>query len=374
MTIVYDVSHIQTRRAGIGRYSLSLLSEMLRLDPANHYLLHGWSHSIDRSIIERLSTPKTSLRVHRIPGFVKRAYWEQFPLIPLKLFTGRYDIFHSADPFSPPVGRQKLVVTVYDLLGLTHPQYFERSVTRRCRHMAEWMQKADAIIVPSRYALGQCLSLGIKSESKFHLVPPILDRQFSESPDSSDQSVLTELGLTRPYILFVGTIEPRKNMPGLIKAFELLGEHDETDLVLAGKLGWMSGDVIHQVRASPRAASIHRLEYLPEAALVPLYRQAVCFAYPSFAEGYGLPITEAMACGTPVITSNSSALAEIGEGAARLVDPDSPDEIAEAMRSLLNSARDRASLREAGLRRAAEIRQGSSARTVIHLYESLTDL
>ncbi|HXX62855.1 MAG TPA: glycosyltransferase family 1 protein [Bacteroidota bacterium] len=371
MTIAYDVSHIQRRRAGIGRYSLSLLSEILRLDQANHYVLHGWSHSIDRSTLEGLSSSRVSLSIHRIPGFVKRGYWERIRLLPLILFTGRYDIFHSADPFSPPVGRQKLIVTVYDLLGLTHPQYFERSVVRRCRHMAGWMQKADAIIVPSRFALHQCVSLGIKSESKIHIVPPLLERQFSENPDSSDQSVVAELGLSHPYILFVGTIEPRKNIPGLIKAFELLGGHEDVDLVLAGKLGWLSGDVIRQIRLSPKASSIRWLEYVPESALGPLYRRALCFIYPSFAEGYGLPVAEAMACGTPVITSNSSALAEIGEGAVRLVSPESPEEISNAMRDLLHNAQDRASLREAGLRRALEIREASSARAVIRLYESL---
>lgn len=373
MIVAYDVSHIQRRRGGIGRFSLSLLQQLLRVDDRNRYILHGWSYSIDQKTLEGLRSPRCALATTKIPGPVKRAYWERLPIVPLRYFAGEFDLFHSSDPFYPPVGRRKVIVTVYDLLSRSHPQYFEPSIVKRDRRMVRWAERADAVLVPSRFTLEELSRSGIVPAERIHVVPPPIADTFSAEEGPLDGETVHRLGLERPYILFVGTLEPRKNVAGLVKAFERLCADGMTgvDLVIAGKLGWMSTDVPRAIHASPRAGRIHWLRYVPESDLAPLYRRAVCFVYPSFVEGYGLPVAESMACGVPVITSNSSGMKEAAGAGALLVDPSSTADIASAMAAMIGDGALRERYAGAAVHRAKSIRDASDPRSVIRIYESL---
>ncbi len=374
MIIAYDVSHIQRGRGGIGGYTLALLRRILEADTVNRYILHGWSYSIDRNVLKGLVTSRCSLSAKHIPGILKRAYWDMVPFVPLKFFTGTFDIFHSGDQFFPPVGRRKLVVTLHDLLARSHPQFFEESVLRRDHRTGSRIGRADAVIVQSRFTRDQLLDSGMVSPDRIHVIPPPIPSEFAPEEGAWDTDTRARYDLVGPYILSIGTIEPRKNILALVSAFENLcgdGARD-VDLVIAGKMGWMSVEFPDRLRRSPFARRIRWLQYVPESDLAPLYRGAMCLVYPSFAEGYGKPVAEAMACGIPVVTSRSSGMAEAAGDAAILIDPHSIEEITGAMSLLVHDEGARARLRIAGVERAIELRNGFDPGAVIRLYSSLS--
>ena len=169
-------------------------------------------------------------------------------------------------------------------------------------------------------------------------------------------------GLTKPYLLFVGTIEPRKNVATLLDAYEALprAEREAFDLVVAGPPGWNSSPTLERLRKP--AAGIHYLGYVPESQLPGLTAGATMLVYPSLYEGFGLPVAQAMAAGVPVITSNVSALPEITGDAALHVDPRSAPALSAAMQTLLGSSDLQRTLRERGIRRAAKFRWETCAR------------
>ena len=196
-----------------------------------------------------------------------------------------------------------------------------------------------------------------------------------EGSEGEDQWPNMKYGLERPFVLFVGTLEPRKNIPSLIRAFESLcqqlPDEQELDLVLAGKKGWLFEDILKTIGTSPQRERIVYLDYVPDAELPALYRQSEFLVYPSLYEGYGFPVVEAMACGTPVITSNTSSMKEVADGAAILVDPADTDELAGAMLELVVKPSERETLTRLGLERAKRYSAAITAEAVLQLYEDL---
>jgi glycosyltransferase involved in cell wall biosynthesis len=246
-------------------------------------------------------------------------------------------------------------------------------VVARNGAMTQSLRKADRVIVYSAFTRDQVVENSVVNAEKIVIVAPPLPGSFSPVVSQDDDRILISHDLIHPYILFTGTLEPRKNIPGLLRAFgKLLASGDvDADLVIAGKLGWLSGEITAAIARSTFPERIRWLGYVADEALPALYRHASCFVYPSFAEGYGLPVAEAMACGTPVITSASSGMAEIGDGAAMMIDPRSDAELTAAMKHLLGSHSDRAQLRSLGLRRASAIRAEDGAGVVKRVYAEL---
>ena len=190
-------------------------------------------------------------------------------------------------------------------------------------------------------------------------------RAFFEVTSAEIDAIRARYGLKRPFIFALGTIEPRKNIPTLLAAFDSLPPslREHFELVLAGPMGWADGDTTARIRNTTTA---RYLGYIPEPDLAPLTAAAAIFAYPSLYEGFGLPILEAMACGTPVVTANVTAMPEIAGDAALLVDPTSVEQIASAMEQIVSDSALRQQLRRKGLARSAEF---SWARTAARVYE-----
>jgi glycosyltransferase involved in cell wall biosynthesis len=187
--------------------------------------------------------------------------------------------------------------------------------------------------------------------------------------------VIRRYGIRRPYCLFVGNLEPRKNLPRLIEAFGLLRRHglapaDLPQLVLAGTRGWLSSGIFRAAAGQGlEAPDIVFTGYVPPADLPALYAGAACFVFPSLYEGFGLPVLEAMACGTPVVASTASSLPEVAGDAALLVDPHDVEGLAGALRRLWGDAELRADLRERGLQRATLYSWERTARLTLDVYE-----
>ncbi len=374
MKIVFDVSYIQRGSAGIGRFSRELLKNLLDSDTRNEYILHGWSFNIDKSEIGSLRNENVYLSIARIPGPIKRFYWNRLRAPSIGAFLGKFDVFHGAEPLLPPLGGVPGIITVHDLAYVGHPELFEKAVLRRDQYVRRSVRESAAIIVPSLHTKGDLINLFGVDERKIRLVRPPVHRGCSPLRNPvQDDAVVRKYGLNSPFALFVGVIEPRKNVVGVIKAFERLhaAHSKDLDLVLVGRNGWLFEGTVRAIADSAAGRRIHRLQFVSDAELVSLYRSARFFVYPSLYEGYGFPVVEAMACGLPTITSNNSALQEIGGRSVVLVDPRNIEEIAAAMEELSENGATRNRLSESGLVRIREIHAESAAQTVVAIYEEV---
>jgi glycosyltransferase involved in cell wall biosynthesis len=376
MRIVFDVSHIQKGRAGIGRYTTEILKALLAVDSHNEYLLHGWSYSLDQDFINTLRRDNVTLSTARIPGPIRRFYWNGLKTPALTRLLGPFDLFHSSEHFLPPLETERAVVTVYDLASQKYPDLFESRVIRWNRRLRGCIARADAVIVPSVNTKSDLMEILSVPEENIHVVcPPVSAMFVPEGRGGEDQWPKMIYGLERPFVLFVGTLEPRKNIAALIRAFESLcqqlPDEQELDLVLAGKKGWLFEDILKTIGRSPQRERIVYLDYVPDAELPALYRQSEFMVYPSLYEGYGFPVVEAMACGTPVITSNTSPMQEVAGGAAILVDPADTEGLAGAMLELVVQPSERDGLTRLGLEQAKRYSAATTAESVLQLYDGL---
>lgn len=373
MNIVYDVSYVQRRLFGIGRSSRELLRALLQADRADNFLLHGWSWSIDRTAIETLAGGRAECSLMRLPGPVKRFYWNTLRIPKVEALIGRFDLFHSADPFLPPT-RCATVATVHDFAYLRFPEFFP--FDRRAMHsrIIRSLERATALAVPSGFTMDELRDVAPSLAAKATVVPwPIAPQFCPATEEGGPADELARLGLLRPYILAVGTLEPRKNLAALLDAMQLLWsqEHMKLQLVIAGREGWMNRELLQRIRQLQREGRVRYLGGLAEEDLPRVYRHAAVAVYPSLYEGFGLPVLEAMASGTPVITSNNSALREIGEGAALLVDPRDPASLAGAIRRAVEDSGLRKRMRENGLAKAALYSHERAASQMLGVYSSL---
>jgi glycosyltransferase involved in cell wall biosynthesis len=373
MRIAFDVSYIQKRRTGIGRYSTGLLESLLSLDHQNEYILHGWSSGIDRDWIVARQRANVRLDIRRIPGAVKRLYWNRLRTFSIERIIGEFDIFQSGDPLVPPVGDRASIATMHDIAYLRYPHFFEKEVLARDRAIRENARSATAIIVPSEFSRSEILSEYRISPDRVTCVRPPVDPVFSPVRTGSDERIGSKYAIHAPFLLHTGTIEPRKNIINLVRAFELLIDETERPhhLLLVGRKGWKFEATIAAIRASRHRQRIHLIDFVPDDDLAALYRNADLFVYPSLYEGHGSPVVEAMASGTAVVTSKTSALQEVAESAALLVDPTNPQSICEGIDSLLADAGLRKSLVDRGSRRAKRFSSGEAGHALLQLYTSI---
>lgn len=248
--------------------------------------------------------------------------WNRFERPRVEVATGPVDVCHSTTAI--PAGTSAAhVVTVHDVAFVHHPERFSRHGVRVMQTGLERCRSADLVMCPSHRSAGDLVELGF-DERRLRVVPWGVDHVLAEHADVD--RVRAAYGLPAQFVLFVGTVEPRKNLDRLAAAVGRLG--GDVPLVVAGVAGWGDSGV---------AAGAHCrfLGFVPQADLAPLYRSASVFAYPSLEEGFGLPVVEAMAQGTPVVTSAGVATEEVAGGAAVLVDPTDIDSIAEGLRVAL---------------------------------------
>jgi glycosyltransferase involved in cell wall biosynthesis len=263
------------------------------------------------------------------------------------------------------------VVTVHDLSFLRHP---DRLSARR-RWYLEWAvgrsaRRADWVIAVSRSTRDDLAELAGVPGEKISVIPLGVDPSFK--PASSHPSRPTPLD-GRPYILHVGTLEPRKNLDVLVHAFARLREaaHLPHALVLVGARGWSYEPVLQLVKSLGLDDHVRFVDYVGPVDLPRWYTDADLFAFPSVYEGFGLPVLEAMACGLPVVTTDSSSLRELAVDAALLVEPGSPEALEDAMRRILEDRSLRDRLRAKGLERAARYSWEATARETARVYEAV---
>ena len=271
----------------------------------------------------------------------------------LERYLGKLDLVHAPSLVYPP-SRAPLLATVHDLCILKYPGAFPgRWRVFHSRGLRLIMRKARVIMADSRSTFDDLRSLMGKRDPRVRIVPLGVDVP-CEPGEEEVAEVLRKHGLEPGYILFVGTIEPRKNLSRLVKAYAAFDREEKEksgELVMVGAPGWMGRRELSRLVSQ---AGVRWLGYLPQRELEAVYRAASIFVYPSVYEGFGLPVLEAMARGLAVVTSDSSSLREIGEGVALLVDPMDPMELGKAMRRLLLDDDMRRELQQKGRERAEE--------------------
>lgn len=297
------------------------------------------------------------------------------------LFPQKRDITHFFNYVIPFGVKGKKVVTVYDLTFLEYPETVRgRTMLMLKRHLKHSIRRADAIIAISDFTKGQILKYYDISPDKIYMVPCGIDSaQYHMSYEENQiTKVKKKYGIEGEYFLYLGTLEPRKNIVGLLRAYEKFyhkwKERGEIPrLVLAGGKGWMYDDIFRTAEEISLGDHILFTGYVDEEDKPCLMKGASVFCFPSFYEGFGMPPLEAMACGTPVLTSNTSSLAEVTGEAAVQVDPYDIEAMADAMYDLYRDHAWREQLRCRGLEQAKKYSWESAAEKLERVYESVVD-
>lgn len=285
----------------------------------------------------------------------------------------KLDIFHAADFIPPAWGARAMVATIHDLNFLYYPQYLTASARRYYNDQIHWaVSRADALIADSEATRTDLMAqLGVPAE-RVTVIHLAADTRFKKLSDAEVKPILEHYGLRAGYFLFVGTWEPRKNLPVLLDALAQLNARDESAcLVIAGRPGWLYDDIYQHIQTLHLEQHVRFIEQPPPQHLVALYNGACGHIMPSIYEGFGLPVLEAMQCGTPVIASNRSSLPEVVSSAGLLVDPEDASALADAMQQLMHDEARRASLRKAGFARAQQFNWETTARQTLKVYQHL---
>lgn len=328
MIIAIDAREMVGQIAGKGRYIFELVRNLAEIDAENQYILYS-KQSID------LKLPKnfTKIVIGGTPGF--RQLWMANDIV-----RRGADLFFAPTGFLPVIfSRIPTVVTVHDLAVFlckeARPAFKTKVSERSMLGLAA--RKADRIISVSQSTKNDL-------EKVFHINPKKInvtllgyDEAAYQPKDSGDQKVLDQYSLKPGYLLFVGTLEPRKNIVGILKAYAELDAtlRHKYPLAISGKKGWFYEEIFSTVTELGLADTVTFLGRTPDDHLPALYRQAHCLVFPSFYEGFGLPPLEAIACGTPVLSSNNSSLPEVVGEAGLLIDPYDIKEMARAMGELM---------------------------------------
>lgn len=286
-----------------------------------------------------------------------------------------FDLFHSTDHYIPKSRKIPVVATIMDPITISHPEWV-RAGGRAAknwlfRRSAGW---ADRIITISHFVVPELVEhLGVPEKS-IRVVPLGVEAEYFKTvPETIRSETLSTFHLRPGFFLFVGTLQPRKNVDRLIEAFLRLPKDMRRNhpLVVAGRNGWMSEHTVAALRELEDAGEGRWLEYVDDAAKHVLLQSAVALTFPSLYEGFGLPVLEAFASGLPVVTSNSTSLPEVAGDAALLVDPEDAVSIAEAMKQIASSPSLRDALSVAGRNRAKEFTWKKTALSTLEVYREL---
>lgn len=364
-----DVQAAVSQRAGVGRYTQKLVQHMDATLAGDRLVLFSFDFARRG---QRLQSGAAEERVVRwCPGRVAQWLWKHGQGPAFDRFAGAADVYHFPNFVLPPLRRGRSVVTVHDMSFLRYPQFAEPANLAYLRkRIGDTVSRADMMITDSRFSADEIVALLNVAPERVRPIHLGVSPEFCPPGPGVVRQVLKTAGLRRPYLLTVGTVEPRKNIPFLIDLFESLTEYDGL-LVVAGAPGWHVGPILERIETSPRSADIVRLDYVPDAQLPGLYAGADAFLCASYYEGFGFPPLEAMACGTPAVCSARGSLREVLSGGAVLLDVFDVDAWRASLRRVLEDGDYRNTLTAAGRRRASEFTWQKTARETVRVYREV---
>ncbi len=354
-------------RSGTGRYIEALIPALLEAgDPAG--LAVYWP--------ARLPAPAWAGQValvRRDAARLKRL-WEDQANMGGALRRAGADLVHYPANIGA-LRKTPSVLTVHDLSFLRHPEWFrwERAAYYRFAAVRS-ARLARRVIADSQSTAQDLQELAGINADRIDVVPLGVDPAFAPAEEAAQEAARKKYNLPEQFFLYVGTLEPRKNLPRLIAAWDRIAEDTGVRLVLAGREGWKVAGLHAAIHAARHAARIHLPGFIAPEDLAPLLSAARAFVWPSLYEGFGLPVLEAMACGAPVLASNTSSLPEVAGDAALLVDPEDVNAIAAALKTLAANEDQRAQLRKRGLVRAAKFTWSRTAQLTLASYRKALDV
>ena len=363
MRIGLEISPLALNVSGIPNYIFRLLHGFASIDKENQYFLYT-----NRPVPFDLGLPdnfRTVILKRPLPRF---QLWFQIEL-PYMLKKNGIDVFHglfSRLPFMLPVPG---VLTVHDLSGYKMPWFHKRKTHFTNLMYPLFVKRASRIIAVSEFTAKELASCFPKASDKTTVVHEAAPPEYSEVMEKSELNRIREkYDLPRRFLLFLGTLEPRKNLPGLLEAFLQVADTVPYSLVISGAIGWKTEELFDKLKKPGVKDRVQLTGFVDRKDIPVLLSLAEVFIYPSLYEGFGLPVLEAMACGTPVITSNISSMPEIAGDAALLVDPHSTESIANAISTLAHDEDQRKLLHEKGLKRVDEFSWEETARKTLEVY------
>lgn len=375
MRVLIDYRPALRKRSGVGEYTHRLVQALAELSGPDAAALRltvfssSWKDRLDRARVpDGVATVD-----RRVPVRVLNFAWHRLGWPPADLLAGqRFDVTHSPHPLVLPARGAAHVVTIHDLNFLSHPERTRAEIRRDYPVLARaHAHRADRIVVVSEFTAGEVeRQLGV-SRDRIAVCPP-------GAPDWLPRTAAPADG----YVLFIGTLEPRKNLGALLDAYELLAQSPERfalpppripELVVAGKATDESRDWLARIARPPLQSIVRHIGYVDPSRTRDLYAGARLLVVPSFEEGFGIPVLEAMTLGVPVVAARRGALPEVLGDAGQLIDPDRPEEIAGAIARVLQDDTFAEECRSRGIARARTYRWSDTARRVLAVYRDAVD-
>lgn len=346
MKIGIDISQTVYEGTGVGTYYRKLTENLLQIDKKNEYVFFG--SSLRRWKSGFWPFPPTFLDL----------LWNKAHIFPVDNLIGKTDVFHTSDWLQPPTQAKK-VTTIFDLVIFKYPQTSHPKIVATQKRAWGWakreVKKFIAISQTTKKDAMEILGIAEEKIAVIYLAPSLGEIL---------PGIRKKYSLEKPYLLALGTREPRKNLPRLVEAFKKLGRED-FDLVIAGKFGWEDGLV-------QDSKNVRLLGYIPEVDKPAIFAEGRALIYPSLYEGFGLPIIEAMSVGCPVITSNISSMPEAGGEAAIYVDPQDTTDISNKLFDIMTMpAAKYRDLKDRSIEQAKKFSWEKTARETLKVYEEL---
>lgn len=373
MRIAVNLLPFRAQLAGAGRYTKNILRELVRLDTTNEYIFFATPHA---ALHFEFNAPNVTRVLVNLPDArAARIAYEQI-VLPIQLIRYSTEILFTPSVAVPLAWRGKEVTVIYDMIA-EHAAVtkYPRARNAYVRFMSQYaVRRANVVITISENSRREIAQFARVPPEKIHLAYPAADPQLARVTDAAElERVRDAYRLPERFVLYLGTLEPGKNLPCLIRAYSAMKRaHPDLPqhLVLAGAHGWGVREIEHEIQRSD-ATGFHLIGFVKEQDVAALYSLADVFVYPSLYEGFGMPPLEAMACGAPVLVSNVSALPEVlgglwqGQRAGIAVEPRDENAWAHAMTRVLTDDSLRAQLRKAGFQRAQDFSWAASAQIVL---------
>jgi len=376
LEIGIDARLLYYQRGGIAQYTRHLIRELAQgtaagdAPAARYVILHSRKDSPEAT---SSALPADTPLARRVPLWTPpHNRFEQLAL-PIELARLRLDLLHSPDFIPPFRGSFRRVITVHDLNFLLYPKFLTTESRRYYNNQIERaVRVADHILADSfatRDDLARLLNVPPEKMSVVWLAANPIYRRLSQEETSA---LLARHQLSPGYVLFTGTLEPRKNLPGLLEAYRMLcDQYAAPLLVMAGRRGWLYDEIFAHIERLGLAARVRFIENPEDAGMVALYNGAGVFVLPSFYEGFGLPVLEAMACGTPAIIANRASLPEIAGDAALLIEPEDIPGLTQTLLRVLNDSTLRAQMIEKGYAQAGQFSWAKTAQETLAVYRQI---
>jgi glycosyltransferase involved in cell wall biosynthesis len=367
-----DIGPVSRRRSGVGNYCFHLLEALLRIAPEHNY--KGFAAGIRRLDLEPFWGRVSFVRLP-VPTRMLYRIWSALGAPAVDTLSGGLDLFHATNFFLPPTRSARRILTIHDLAFVVEPAWCSpRVVGPFTRGVRRFAADADHVIADSEATRRDIIALLEVPPEKVSAIPLACASEFRPLPRTKAADVIrtryARYRLSTPYVLFVGTLEPRKNLVGLVLGFAKVASQIPHRLVLAGPLGWNTDELFATIDGLGLSNRIVRPGYIAEADLPALYAAADVFVLPSHYEGFGLPVLEAMACGCPVVVADNSSLPEVAGNAAIYCRAGEPETIGSAILEVLTNDARRSDLIQHGLTQAAKFSWDSTARATLDAYWS----